>query len=116
MATRANILVISDNEERYLFQPYDGYPSVVGLELRDFLKGKTKDDFKNADSLARYIHKMEPTYRSTDGLNDNIDYLYTINLDDCSVHCQGVTNWDDLVFDSEEFYCPWDEIGNYVSE
>lgn len=110
MSTRANIVIKEGNEQLWFYRHSDGYPEGTLPTLAKFLnyikEGKIRADLGQAagwliiigneeyngkgfgtDALERNDHSSWKVgaYEPTTGQHGDIDYLYTIDLDEKTV-------------------------------
>ena len=99
MATRSNI-IIKDAEglKAIIYHHFNGSPKGVGAELQMFLRHIT-DDENNPTNLAEFICAQDKEYIPRNIINDDIDYLYTINTETKTLHYQ------DIIDGKPEFLC-----------
>lgn len=83
MSTRCNIIITEEGKSPkvYLYQHHDGYPDGVGKEFREMV-GKYISDHCDwsADSLSKYVVKADPSYRYTEGVHGDVEYIYTLSI------------------------------------
>ena len=101
MSTRCNIIIKDGKQKLYFYRHSDGYPSGVSETLNKFLDGiktgKIRDNLSQAAGWLIIIGRDEATvdgvnkwtgyewkvgsYEPTDGIHDDIEYLYEIDLE-----------------------------------
>ena len=96
MGTRCNIVLKCGDQRKYIYRHYDGYPSSVEPELKkcaeairwysieaSFAPTHKMLNFY-ADLLVKHheLLKLEGKYEVTNGIHGDIDYKYTITIDD----------------------------------
>ena len=102
MATRSNVVITNNKGEKfYLYHHYDGYPSGVGAKLNKVFKRSS--NFRSANECANFINTIDHSYEHTANLHNDIEYLYTINIDTNTIQCQKVNNWEGLEIIKECF-------------
>ena len=73
--TRANVVIKHDDKELFLYRHSDGYPEGLGMDLTDCLVPD--------DPIATIFNILkECSLELTDGIHGDIEYLYTITLED----------------------------------
>lgn len=104
MATRSNI-IIKDAEglKAIIYHHFNGSPKGVGAELQMFLRHIT-DDENNPTNLAEFICAQDKEYIPRNIINDDIDYLYTINTETKTLHYQ------DIIDGKPEYLCRYSPI------
>lgn len=88
MSTRCNIVVKNKDKETFIYHHHDGYPEGVGADLEDLLSRCERDnDFEN---LVNKVLDIDGGYELTTGIHGDIEYLYTITLDNdsCILKCE----------------------------
>ena len=102
MATRSNVVVINNKgDKEFIYHHYDGYPSGVGAELNKMFKKNST--FGSVKECADHIKNSDFQYMATECLHADIDYLYTINIDDKTIKCEYVDNWEGLKIINDVF-------------
>ena len=80
MSTRANVILKKGNRKIYLYRHCDGYPSGLGKELKECI---------NKDPIETIFNIFENTgVELTNGIHGDIEYLYTVDLDDLTINCE----------------------------
>lgn len=103
MSTRCNVIIKNDASERnsesiILYHHHDGYPEGVGEELKKVLAQGT---FSDKSELSEVLVGDYDGYEVEDGLAGDIEYLYTISLNQRQLKCQSInilTDETKLVF------------------
>ena len=81
MSTRAHIVVISEDEERYVYHHSDGYLEGVGEDLKYFLKDIYKPSDYSADELCQQLEDWDVSYQYEDsGIHGDEEYIYYIDI------------------------------------
>ena len=80
MSTRATVWIKSENtgEERFLYHHCDGY--MLDEELNPILRGLEPEEWTVID-IAEEILREYDTYKYTDGVNWDSEYVYKIDVD-----------------------------------
>ena len=94
MSTRGAVGIVCNGEEKIGYNHYDSYPEGLGVEVLDFLKGKSYDELKNLfetihltyneKDLQCWDNGFKKTFMDDHGfMNDGLfcEYAYIINLD-----------------------------------
>lgn len=81
MSTRAHIVVISEDEERYVYHHSDGYLEGVGKELKEFLKYSYDPSDYSADELCQQLEDWNVSYEYENaGIHGDEEYIYYIDI------------------------------------
>lgn len=81
MSTRCNIVIEKKDDTLYLYHHCDGYPEGVGAELLK-LKDTLKRGMTPSDVYDTLVYLYGDDYEPTEGLHGDVEYVYTIKLDD----------------------------------
>lgn len=102
MSTRCNIIIENNSivPRVWLYRHMDGYPECTGSKLKNFMKKvKSTNNKEVAYELLRegeeeYADNKYRTgaYEITDGMHGDIEYLYTLNLVDKTVHTEKISH------------------------
>ena len=128
MSTRANILVKDNYDELWFYRHSDGYPSCTAESLKTFVgwvnEGKIRNNANQASGwLVLTGHKeyletdaepLAPTssgysgwkcgaYEPTSGQHGDIEYLYTIHLEEKTVKVLRLYGDEETTYSFDEF-------------
>lgn len=91
MSTRCNVLIKNQREQTHvLYCHWDGYPKCVGVQLEKFFKYCNDSVVTSVDACARFINDMNSSYEMNMCIAPDIDYLYTIDIDNRTIQCERV--------------------------
>lgn len=93
MSTRCNVKIINGKDETWLYRHHDGYASQAGkhlMLLADDAFGTIEDPLEMAAMIISDGKKNDVKYEFTDDMHGDIAYLYTIDLNECSVKMERV--------------------------
>lgn len=93
MSTRAHIEVRQGKKKNYIYHHCDGYPSGVGMELKDELEKKhffDKDKQFGIRKTTNMICNIDSQYRVDSGFHGDEDYYYVVDCDNRTLTCYDV--------------------------
>lgn len=98
MSTRCNVIIKNDASEKnsesvILYHHHDGYPDGVGAELKKVLSQGT---FSDKSELSEVLVGDYEGYEVEEGLHGDIEYLYTISLNQRQLKCQSINILTDV--------------------
>ena len=79
MSTRCNVIVKNGKDKSYIYRHHDGYFSQTGVNLQEFVQS-IKEDMTVEDVVNNLL--LNKNHQLTDGVHGDIEYLYTISLQD----------------------------------
>ncbi len=120
MSTRANVVITDGQTTLYFYRHRDGYPSVTGDSLTEFVKGYSSgkyrfDAMQSAGWLVlhgnvEYVKENESVpiayrstwkvgaYEPTDQIHGDVEYIYTINLSTGVLSCNRPDEFSPISF------------------
>ena len=91
MSTRCSVIISSNGcKSKYLYHHCDGYPEGVGEELKKILLNNP--NLNTPNEICDYINTVDSAYEYSSGVHDDIEYLYTINIDSHKLFCTDYIN------------------------
>lgn len=101
MSTRSHIEVREGKEKNYIYHHCDGYPSGVGMELKDALEDNhffDKDEQFDIVKVTDMICDIDPQYEPDEGFHGDEEYYYVVDCDNRTLTCYEVP-WEMEDFD-----------------
>lgn len=76
MSTRANVIILTESEEKVLYRHHDGYPTATGLDLFKVCV-KASEDKESERCIDK---RLTRNYEDTTGIHGDIDFLYRMRI------------------------------------
>lgn len=93
MSTRSHIEVCKGNKKKYIYHHCDGYPSGVGMELKEALEDNhffDKDKQFGIIKTTNMICNIDSQYRVDEGFHGDEEYYYVVDCDNRTLTCYEV--------------------------
>ena len=93
MSTRSHIEVRKGKIKNYIYHHCDGYPSGVGMELKEELEKKhffDKDKNLNVVKVSNMIYSIDSQYEPDEGFHGDEEYYYVVDCNNRTLTCYKV--------------------------
>lgn len=131
MSTRTNVVVMESKRATktvcQIYRHSDGYPECTGKDLQDYInqlmlskEDDIKEVMKSAQTFAKFICECDECFRYEGklDLDDDIEYLYVIDLQTKTVTCYAVqmpSFWAHQIISSDMDFIQNKAHGKYIS-